>query len=263
MVRTRFHAVPLVLALLALSGCSLLPRVTGGTTPTPTAVSTGEAATAFSATICTFNDAAFAFDRTWSDLEAPLRDLQEAASLSRIEAETAKRQLEGVSWPAGIADDIGVIEEYLQERMGKLDRVIAAETVEELDAIDFGTPEEVQAAASEIEASLELGADYCPQTEEPGVEPVEDLAISTWSGVDSDGDDTVVILGTDQDAQVTVGDTLYEGTWAVVDGVLTIDVATTDNTLSFSGDYQPAQTSMSLSGTATNGHTWTVELRRL
>ena len=265
MARNRVPSVSLVLGLaVALSGCSLLPGITNsGATPTPTAVSTADAATAFSATICTFNDAAFAFDETWSDLDAPLRDVQEAAALSRTEAETAKDELESLAWPADIADDIVVVEDYLDGRMAKLDQVIDAGTVEELDGIDFTTPEKVNAAASEIEASLGLGADYCPQTQEPEEEPVDDLAISTWSGVDSDGDDTVVILGTEWEAQVTVGSTLYEGTWELTDGVVTIDVTTSDNALAFNGFYEPGQTALSLSGTATNGHTWTVELRRI
>jgi hypothetical protein len=264
MNRTRLVAVPLALILAGmLGGCAFPAQLFqgGGTTPTPTAVSAAEAATAFSDTICTFNDAAFAFDRTWSDLEAPLRDLQEAASLSRVEAEAAERQLQAVSWPADIADDVTVIEQYLRDRMEKLDSVISAESVDELDAVDFTTPEAVNTAAAEVEAFLELGADYCPAPEEPS-DPAASLGGSTWTGTDSDGDETELVLGADGSASAKVGGAAFEGTWELAAGVLTVAVARTDNSLAFTGTYEPGADVMALSGTATNGHTWTVELLR-
>ena len=267
---SRIVVVPLALALSGgLAGCAFLTPLTGGgggatPPPTPTSVSSAEAASAFTETICTFNDAAFAFDETWSDLEAPLRDVQEAASLSRIEAGVAKEQLEAVSWPADIADDVVVIEEYLQQRIEKLDAVISAESVEELDEIDFTTPEPVNTAAAEVEAFLELGADYCPATEDPAdpADPADELASSTWTGTDSDGDETEVLLGADGSATVTVADVVYEGTWDLAVGVLSIDVSGSETALAFSGFYEAGASTMTLSGTATNGHTWTVELQR-
>jgi hypothetical protein len=267
MPRTRLHAVPLTLAItlaVSIGGCAAIERLApqGAATPTPAAVDSERAATAFTDTICAFNDGAFAFNETWTDLEAPLGDLHEAAALSRAEAVTAKEQLEDVAWPADIGDEITVIEGYLDERVGKLDQVLGADSAEQLDAIDFTTPDDVGTAASRIEERLGLGTDYCPTTAGPDPQQAG-LTTSTWSGVDSDGDDTVIILGTDGDAQVTVGTTPYSGSWKLADGVLTLDVTTTDNALSFHGFYEAGQTSMSLSGTATNGHTWTVELRRL
>ena len=267
MNRTRLVLVPFALVLAAgLGGCTFLNPLAqqGGATPTPTAVSSAEAANAFTDTICTFNDAAFAFDQTWSDLEAPLRELQEAASLSRIEAEAAKEELEAVTWPADIADDVVVIEEYLEMRMGKLESVISAESVDELDEIDFTTPEAVNTAAADVEEFLELGADYCPSGEEPAepADPAAELSDSTWAGTDSDGDQTELRLAAGGSASVTVGGADYSGTWDLAAGVLTIEVARTDNALSFSGLYEPGATAIAFSGTATNGHTWTVEVQR-
>jgi hypothetical protein len=170
-----------------------------------------------------------------------------------------------VTWPADIADDVVVIEEYLEQRMGKLESVISAESVDELDEIDFTTPEAVNTAAADVEEFLELGADYCPSGEEPvepAADPAAELGDSTWAGTDSDGDETVLRLAADGAASVTVAGAEYAGTWDLAAGVLTIEVARTDNALSFSGFYEPGANAMALSGTATNGHTWTVDAQR-
>jgi hypothetical protein len=262
MNRTRLVVVPLAL-VLAVAGCGAPSRVAPAPSPTPSAVGPAEAATAFADTICTFNDAAFAFDTTWSDLEAPLRDLQAAASLSRTEAETAKQGLQAVTWPADIADDVLVIEEYLDERIEKLDSVVSARAVEELDGIDFTTPDGVNTAAAEVEAFLELGADYCPDSGAgDGSDPAAELSSSAWSGTDSDGDDTELLLEADGSASVTVAAAQYGGTWKLADGLLAVDASRPDNSLAFSGVYEPGADSMNLSGTATNGHSWTVLLQR-
>jgi hypothetical protein len=266
MVPIRFASVPIVLGLaVALSGCSFLPRVTSGegATPTPAVLSVEDAGAAYADTICTFNDGARSFADTWTNDGATLRQLKEAASLGLIETKAAKEQLEAPGWPAELAPDMDVIVAYLDDRIAKFDQVIAAETLEELDPIELATtPDEVNDSAARIEEALSLEAGYCPQA--PAEEdPLAELAQSTWSGVDSDGDDTVVILGTDGDAQVTVGTTLYEGTWALEDSMLVLEVETTDNALAFNGVWAAGANSISMSGTATNGHTWTVDLRRI
>jgi hypothetical protein len=266
MNRIRFLAGPLaLLAATAVGGCGFLsPASPPQATPTPTAVSSAEAASVFTVTICTFNDAAFAFDSKWSDLEAPLRDLQEAASLSMAEAEAAKHDLEAVTWPADIADDVLVIEHYLQQRVAKLDSVIAADTVDELAKIDFTTPGEVNSAAAEVEAFLELGADYCPnspQTGDPSA-PAAEPAPSTWTGTDSDGDDTELRLEADGSASAKVGGAVYDGTWHLDERRLSVELARADNSLAFAGVYEQGAVAINLSGTATNGHTWTVKLQR-
>jgi hypothetical protein len=267
MVRTRLISVPLVLGLaVALSGCSLLPRVTSSSdaTPTPTVLSVADAGAAYAGTICTFNEGARAFADTWTDDAATLRQLKEAASLGQREAEAAKEQLEAAGWPADLAPDIEVIVGYLDERIARFDQVLAAETLEELDPIELATtPDGVNESATRIEEALELGTGYCPGTDAPVEDPAAELVQSTWSGVDSDGDDTVVLLGTEGDAQVTVGTTLYEGTWELENSMLILEVATADNALSFNGVWAPGANSISMSGTATNGHTWTVDLRRI
>jgi hypothetical protein len=267
MNRTRLVAVPLVLGLAgALGGCTLLNPLLpqGGSTPTPTVVGSAEAASAFTDTICSFNDAAFAFDATWSDLDAPLRDLQAAALLGRVEAEEAKRHLEAVRWPTDIAADVVVIQGYLQERVDKLDSVISAGSVEELEGIDFTTPEEVNSAAAEVEAFLQLGADYCPAPDDPDEpsDPAAELATSAWAGSDSDGDETELLLRADGSASVTVAGVAYDGTWQLVSGILSVDVTRTDNALAFSGFFEPGATALAMSGTASNGHRWTVQLQR-
>jgi hypothetical protein len=157
-----------------------------------------------------------------------------------------------------------VVVTYLDERIAKFDQVLAAETLEELDSIELATtPDAVNESAARIEEALSLGSSYCPEPSAAAADPLEELTQSTWSGVDSDGDDTVVILGTEGDAQVTVGTTLYEGTWALENSMLILEVATADNALSFNGVWAPGANSISMSGTATNGHTWTVDLRRV
>jgi hypothetical protein len=269
LVHIRVVSVPLVLGLaLALGGCGLLPQVQlpqGNATPTPTAVSAEQAATVYSATICTFNDGASAFADTWQNDAASLRDLKEAASLARIEAETALAGLQGTAWPADVAAEVESINGYLQARVERLNQVIAAEALGDLDDIELTTtPDEVNDAAARLEESLGLGTGFCPADEpQAPAEPADDLATTTWAGTDSDGDETEVYFGSANGAQVSVGGTLYEGTWQVADGLLTIEVASADNSLAFNGFYEAGAASIALSGTATNGHTWTVELQRL
>jgi hypothetical protein len=270
MNRTRTASIPLVLGLsLLLGGCGFLPQVQlpqSNATPTPVVVSAEQAATAYSGTICTFNAGARAFADTWKDDAASLRDLKEAASLAKIEAETALSELEGTGWPADIATDVEVVGGYLRTRIERLDQVIGAEAIEELDDIELATtPDEVNDSAARVEEALALGVDFCPQPDpEVPAEPADaELAATTWTGTDSDGDETVLFFGTGGVAEVTVADVVYEGTWELADGMLTIDVSTTENSLAFNGLYESGATALALSGTATNGHTWTLDVERL
>lgn len=259
MRRTSSTALAVGLAM-ALSGCTLIPSAGAGT-PAPAALSIEEAATAYSGTICTFNDGARAFAATWTDDAAELRDLQEAASLAAIEAEAAKDELESAAWPADLAPDMAVVLEYLDERIAKLTQVIRAETLDELDSIELArTPEEVDESAARIEEALSL-VDFCPQTSASAEEPTQEgdeLVGTTWTGTDSDGDETTITFSSGGAVTVLVGATTYEGDWVIAGGEVALTVSTPAETLEYSGNWSPGVTGVFLSGTASNGHTFDV-----
>lgn len=262
MAPTRLASVSFVVGLAAvLSGCSPSPTANSGGS-TPTALTAEDAATAYSGTICTFNEGARAFSATWTDDAATLRQIKEGAALAQVEAESAKETLETTAWPIEVDSDVDVVVTYLDERITKLDQVIAAETLEELDPIELATtPDAVNESAARIEETLSLEEGYCSGTAAPAEEPGdggEELVGTTWTGTDSDDDETTITFSAANAASVLVSDVPYEGTWTVTDGSIRIAVSTQGEALEYLGNYSPGVTALSLSGTASNGHTFDV-----
>jgi hypothetical protein len=145
-------ALALVLGA-ALTGCAP-GAASQEPTPAPTGPSLEAAGVAYGETTCAFNEAIYLFTDVWYNPDAPLEALTEAAEVNKEASLRAAEELRAAEWPADVADDVAVVAEHAETRAEKLDGVIGATTLEELNEITFDGDDETKAAGERVKEAL-------------------------------------------------------------------------------------------------------------
>lgn len=120
-------------------------------------------------------------------------------------------------------------------------------------------------AALALSLALVTGTSACSLI--PGATPPstgEQLVDTTWSGVDSDGDEWGLLFQPDGTVGLTYNGNEFDDatdTWKVADGTLTITIAFSEGVATMAGSYTDGATSVDLDGEQGDA-TWTLTIEQ-